>query len=63
MDMAAFFEMGGYAGFIWPAYGVAAVVLVGVFAVSRRALKTAETELAALDPRNDGDSDDGENAP
>ncbi len=49
--MMAFFEMGGYAGFIWPAYGAAAVVLVGLMVLSRRALKAAETELAALDAR------------
>ncbi len=51
--MAAFFEMGGYAGFIWPAYGAVTVVLVGLMVLSRRSLKAAETELAALDPRND----------
>ena len=39
--MTAFFEMGGYAGFIWPAYGAVTVVLVGLMALSRRALKTA----------------------
>ncbi len=47
--MTAFFEMGGYAGFIWPAYGAVTVVLIGLMALSRRALKAAETELAALD--------------
>jgi len=49
--MTAFFEKGGYAGFIWPAYGAVTVVLVGLMVLSRRALKAAETELAALDPR------------
>ncbi len=58
--MTAFFEMGGYAGFIWPAYGVVAVVLVGLMALSRRALKTAETELAALDPHKDDEPENGQ---
>jgi heme exporter protein D len=29
-DIAAFLAMGGYAGFVWPAYGVALVVLTGL---------------------------------
>jgi heme exporter protein D len=33
-DIAAFLAMGGYAGFVWPAYGVALVVLVGLAANS-----------------------------
>jgi len=28
--IATFFAMGGYAGFVWPAYGVALVVLAGL---------------------------------
>jgi heme exporter protein CcmD len=27
MDLQTFFEMGGYARFVWPAYGIAALVL------------------------------------
>jgi len=29
-EIAAFFWMGGYAGFVWPAYGVAFVVLASL---------------------------------
>ncbi len=59
--MAAFFEMGGYAGFIWPAYGAVTVVLVALFVISRRSLKAAETELAALDDESeDGEVEDGQ---
>ena len=49
--LTAFLDMGGYGQFVWPAYGVVAVVLIGLFIDSLRSLKTAETELAALDPR------------
>lgn len=28
--MAEWFAMGGYAGFVWPAWGVSAVALVGL---------------------------------
>ena len=41
--------MGGYAAFIWPAYGVAAVVLLGMLLASLRGLRSSERELAALE--------------
>jgi heme exporter protein D len=28
MDLAAFFKMGGYAAYVWPAYGLTALVLI-----------------------------------
>jgi heme exporter protein D len=43
-----FLTMGGYAGFVWPAYALAAIVLVGLLAISLRQLRKAEAELAAL---------------
>ncbi len=43
-----FVAMGGYAGFVWPAYALAAILLVGLLTVSLRQLRKAETELAAL---------------
>ncbi len=45
-----FLDMGGYAGFVWPAYGIAAIVLVGLLVISRRELKAAEKTLDALSP-------------
>jgi heme exporter protein D len=33
-DLGAFLAMGGYAGFVWPAYGAAFVVLAGLAAHS-----------------------------
>ena len=45
-----FFAMGGYAGFVWPAYALAAILLVGLLAASLRQLRKAEAELAALGP-------------
>jgi heme exporter protein D len=49
-----FFAMGGYAVFVWPAYGVAFLVLawmlidsVGAYRRSRRALASLEHEKAA----------------
>lgn len=46
--MTQFFEMGGYAAFVWPAYGVAAAVLIGLLVQSLRDLRKHAAELAAL---------------
>ena len=43
-----FIAMGGYGGFVWPAFGVVAVVLIGLLAVSVRGLKSKEMALATL---------------
>jgi heme exporter protein D len=47
-SFAQFLAMGGYAAFVWPAYAIAAVVMIGVLAQSLRALRAREAELAAL---------------
>lgn len=41
-------SMGGYAAFIWPAYGLAAVVMIGILASSIRAARSSEAELETL---------------
>ena len=46
--MLQFFAMGGYAAFVWPAYAVAAVVLIGLLLQSLRSLRAREEEFAAL---------------
>jgi heme exporter protein D len=43
--MSEYFSMGGYAAFIWPSYGVAALLLVALFLLSARRLQTAERTL------------------
>jgi len=43
-----YLAMGGYAPFVWPAYALAAIVLVGLLALSLCALRKAEAELTAL---------------
>jgi heme exporter protein D len=44
-----FFAMGGYALYVWPAFALAAVVLVWLALNSRVRLKAAERELAAAE--------------
>jgi heme exporter protein D len=47
-SIRTFLDMGGYAGFVWPAYALAAAVLLGLVLVSWRQLRKAEAELQAL---------------
>jgi heme exporter protein D len=44
----AFLAMGGYARFVWPAYGLAALVLGALLAQSLGAYRRRQRELAAL---------------
>ena len=41
-DVSTFLAMGGYADFVWPSYGLAAVLLVGVLIVTWRGLKARQ---------------------
>jgi heme exporter protein D len=43
-----FFAMGGYAAFVWPAFGFAALVLIGLLAQSWWAARRREAELEQL---------------
>lgn len=47
--MADFFAMGGYAAYIWPSYGLAAAVMLGLLFLSLRELKDNEATLKALE--------------
>jgi heme exporter protein D len=39
--------MGGYAAFVWPAYAVAALVMLGLLVVSLRRLRRTQAALDA----------------
>ena len=56
-SLSTFFAMGGYAGFVWPTYGVSAVVLIGLLAASLRDLKASEADLARLQSGPEGDDE------
>jgi heme exporter protein D len=47
--MEGYFAMGGYAGFVWPAYALTAALLTGLVVSSVRKLKALERDLAALE--------------
>ncbi|MCH8238387.1 MAG: heme exporter protein CcmD [Proteobacteria bacterium] len=53
-SLSEFLAMGGYAGFIWPAYLIMAAVLAGLMVASRRSLKSAEAALLALEAPEEG---------
>ena len=48
-SVAAFFSMGGYAPYIWPSFGLSALVLAALFHTTLRALRRAEAELSRLE--------------
>ena len=47
-DVARYLAMGGYAAFVWPAYGVALAVLGGLAWHSWRRYRTSTDALAKL---------------
>ncbi len=46
--MNAFFDMGGYALYVWPAYGLALIIMIGLIAVTLGNLRAREAELKTL---------------
>ena len=48
-SLSSFLEMGGYGGFVWPAFGLTAAVLLALLIESLRRLKAAERALARLE--------------
>jgi heme exporter protein D len=46
--LSAWLAMGGYAGFVWPAYGIAVVVLGGLTLHSWRRYRASADSLARL---------------
>ncbi len=47
--MSEFFNMGGYAAYIWPAYGISALVLIGLIWQSLASYRHATREVAGLE--------------
>ena len=46
--MIEYLEMGGYAAYVWSAFGIAAALMVGLFVQSRHAARQREVELAEI---------------
>lgn len=54
--MAEFLSMGGYASFVWTAYGISAAALVWLAVSSRKQLKETSEAVEAARARRRGDS-------
>ena len=52
--MAEFFNMGGYAGFVWTAYGISAAALIWLAVSSRKQLKDTSKAVDAARTRRRG---------
>ena len=64
----SFFEMGGYAAYVWPAFGAAAAVMIALLVLSLRDMRAREAALRKLEAtarrRGGGDGGGGgRNAP
>ena len=56
----AFFEMGGYGAYVWPAFGAAAALMIALLVASLCAMRAREAELRALEAaRRDADERKG----
>ncbi len=45
----SFFEMGGYAAYVWPAFGSAAAIMIALLVVSVRTLRARNATLKGLE--------------
>jgi heme exporter protein D len=52
-----YLDMGGYAAFVWPAYGLSALGLVGVLVMTLRSLNARQKEFDELKALRRGDSE------
>ena len=67
----SFFEMGGYAAYVWSAFGAAAVIMVALLVLSIRTMRAREAALRTLEATarrrraadGDGERDGEQNAP
>ncbi len=62
----SFFEMGGYAAYVWPAFGIGAIILIALVIFSFLRLKKRESTLKQLEAeqgirrRRNGNVNEGE---
>jgi heme exporter protein D len=45
-----FFEMGGYGAYVWPAYGVTALVMLALLVATLRRLSARQKAISELEP-------------
>ncbi|MGD1878091.1 MAG: heme exporter protein CcmD [Kiloniellaceae bacterium] len=47
--MTAFFQMGGYAAFVWPSLGLTVAIMAGLLIATLRQLRQRQRRLAELE--------------
>lgn len=52
----SFWEMGGYAAYVWPSFGATAVIMIALLVFSVRTLRARERTLRALEAARDEQS-------
>ena len=52
-QLTAFFNMGGYAVFVWTSYGLASSGMLGLWYMYRRAVRSRQATLDRLRPPRD----------
>ncbi len=55
-ELTEYFAMGGYAAYIWPAYGVAALVMIALAMAAARSYRARQTLLTALREQQSDDA-------
>ena len=55
-EIYEFLAMGGYARFVWPAYGIALILIGGLALQSVRSLRALRREIATLEDGEPGRS-------
>lgn len=55
--MEEFFQMGGYAKFIWSAYIIVALVLIGLWVISQRFQRSSAENLKKLNDKSRRESE------
>ncbi len=55
-ELAEYFAMGGYAAYVWPAYGVAALVMIALAMVAARSYRARQALLTALREQQSDDA-------
>ncbi|MBM3484014.1 MAG: heme exporter protein CcmD [Alphaproteobacteria bacterium] len=54
----SFWEMGGYAAYVWPSFGATAVIMIALLVLSARSLRARERTLRALEAARAEQPDD-----
>ena len=54
--MAAFLDMGGFAGFVWPCYALSLGGMIWLGVISWRRARTAAKQLAKMTEQDAGDT-------